>query len=172
MKVYRVRSQSGLAFDLARRAGAGHRRAVLQGGKYIPSDPQRRLGAGEHLSRPMGNLSATSAAACCGPAASKTRAPTTWTRRGSFSRCTGASAPSRRSRSWKRAGFEGDEYWLEAGAVLRDTTIEGHNLTLTRTVRTALIQSRDRDHRRDRKRPTIAPRTTCCSTTSTSASRS
>ena len=40
--------------------------------------------------------------------------------------------------SWKRSYFEADDYILSAGAVTRDTVIEGYNLELTRQVRTSL----------------------------------
>lgn len=40
--------------------------------------------------------------------------------------------------SWKRCYFKDDEYYLTAGGVMRDTIIEGHNLQLTREVSTTL----------------------------------
>jgi hypothetical protein len=40
--------------------------------------------------------------------------------------------------SWKKCYFEDDEYYLTAGAILRDTIIEGHNLQLTREISTNL----------------------------------
>ena len=40
--------------------------------------------------------------------------------------------------SWKKCYFDGDEYFLSAGAVSRDTTIEGYNLELVREVKTCL----------------------------------
>ena len=40
--------------------------------------------------------------------------------------------------SWKRSNFEGDEYILSGGGVVRDTTIEGYNLELVREIKTTL----------------------------------
>jgi len=40
--------------------------------------------------------------------------------------------------SWKRSYFEGNEYILSSGAVVRDTTIEGYNLELVRKVETSM----------------------------------
>ena len=40
--------------------------------------------------------------------------------------------------SWKKGFFDGDEYYLSAGAVMRDTTIEGYNLELVREISTCL----------------------------------
>ena len=43
--------------------------------------------------------------------------------------------------SWKRSYFEGDEYILSSGAVLRDTTIEGYNLELVRKIETSMSKA-------------------------------
>ena len=40
--------------------------------------------------------------------------------------------------SWKRSYFDGDKYILSAGAVTRDTVLEGYNLELVREVQTTL----------------------------------
>lgn len=40
--------------------------------------------------------------------------------------------------SWKKSAFDGDEYVLSAGSVVKDTTIEGYNLELVREVKTSL----------------------------------
>lgn len=40
--------------------------------------------------------------------------------------------------SWKKSFFKGDEYFLTAGAVMRDTIIEGYNLQLTREISTTM----------------------------------
>jgi hypothetical protein len=53
---------------------------------------------------------------------------------GQFQHAHGRLGVSPCEQAWKRHGFEGDAYVIQAGGVVREAALGGHNLTLTRRI--------------------------------------
>jgi hypothetical protein len=137
MKAYRVRSQSGLVFDLhaGRALDIG---ALSYKGQNISLLTRNGVCSPENIFPSGGEFDRYFGGGMLWTCGLKNAGPNYLDEAGQFQPLHGRIGTIPPEQVWKKAYFEGDEYWLEAGAVLRDTTLEGHNLTLTRTVRTAL----------------------------------
>jgi len=137
MKVFRVRSTNGLAFDLlpskcmdiAALSYKGvnisllTRNGVCSPENMFPVD-------GEFERYFSGGMLWTCGLKNCGP---------NYHDKGSqFHHYHGRTGTLPAEQSWKKSYFDGDEYILSAGSVLRDTTIEGYNLELVREIKTSL----------------------------------
>lgn len=140
MKAYRVRSQSGLAFDLhaGRALDIG---ALSYKGRNISLLTRNGVCAPENIFPANGEFERYFGGGMLWTCGLKNVGPNYLDEAGQFQPLHGRIGTIPPEQVWKKAGYEGDEYVLEAGAVLRDTTIEGHNLTLTRTVRTVLSRA-------------------------------
>jgi hypothetical protein len=137
MRVYRVRSQSGLAFDLlaGRALDIGH---LSYKGHNISLMTRSGYCSPENITPSNGEFDHYFGGGMLWTCGLKNAGPNYLDEAGQFQPLHGRIGTLPPEQVWKKAFFEGDEYWLEAGAVLRDTTLEGHNLTLTRAVRTSL----------------------------------
>lgn len=140
MQVYRVRSGSGLAFDLlpgkCMDIGALSYKGVnmsLLTRNGVCSPENMPPAAGEFERYFGGGMLWTCGLKNCGPNYQDEG--------GQFQHYHGRIGTQPAEQAWKNCFFDGDEYVLSAGGVLRDTTIEGYNLELTRKMRTTLSKA-------------------------------
>lgn len=137
MKVFRVRSASGLAFDLMPGKGMDIASLSYKGVNISLltrnglSSPENMFPADGEFERYFcGGMLWTCGLKNCGPNYVDTNRQ--------FQHYHGRIATLPAEQSWKMSYFEDNEYYLSAGATLRDTTIEGHNLEFIREVQTSL----------------------------------
>ena len=139
LKVYRVRSTNGLAFDLLPgkcldisalsykgiNISLLTRNGVCSPENIFPSDGEfeRYFGGGMLWTCGLKN---------CGPNYHDENSQ--------FHHYHGRIGTLPAEQSWKKSYFDGNEYILSAGATLRDTTIEGYNLEFVREVKTSLTK--------------------------------
>lgn len=145
MKVYRVRSQSGLQFDLhaGRALDIG---ALSYKGTNISLLTRNGICTPENIIPANGEFDHYFGGGMLLTCGLKNAGPNYTDEAGQFQPLHGRIGTLPPEQAWKKAAFEGDEYVLEAGSVTRDTTLDGHNLSLTRTVRTTLSQARIEVH--------------------------
>ncbi|MCE5343323.1 MAG: aldose 1-epimerase family protein [Eubacteriales bacterium] len=141
MKVYRVRSQSGLQFDLhaGRTLDIG---ALSYKGRNISLLTRNGVCTPENIFPANGEFDRYFGGGMLLTCGLKNAGPNYTNEAGQFQPLHGRIGTLPPEQCWKWAGFKDDEYVLEAGALCRDTTIEGHNLSLTRSIRTTLSNAR------------------------------
>ena len=140
MKVYRVRSQSGLAFDLhaGRAMDIG---ALSYKGINISLLTRNGVVTPENIFPANGEFERFFGGGMLWTCGLKNAGPNYTDEAGQFHHLHGRIGTVPPEQTWKKAGFVGEEYVLEAGSVSRDTTIEGHNLSLTRQITTTLSKA-------------------------------
>jgi hypothetical protein len=137
IRVYRVRSGNGLAFDLLP-GKCMDISSLSYKGVNISLLTRNGLSSPENMFPANGEFERYFSGGMLWTCGLKNCGPNYWDDHQQFHHYHGRLATLPSEQSWKKSYFEGDEYYLTAGAVLRDTTIEGHNLEFTRELRTSL----------------------------------
>lgn len=141
MKVYRIRSQNGLQFDIhaGRALDIG---ALSYKGMNLSLLTRNGVCTPENIFPANGEFDRYFGGGMMLTCGLKNAGPNYTDEAGQFQPLHGRIGTQPPEQTWKRAYFEGDEYILQAGSVSRDATIEGHNLSLTRNIRTTLSRAR------------------------------
>ena len=141
MKVYRVRSQNGLQFDIhaGRTLDIG---ALSYKGTNLSLLTRNGVCTPENIFPANGEFDRYFGGGMLLTCGLKNAGPNYTDEAGQFQPLHGRIGTQPPEQAWKKAYFEDDEYVLEAGSVCRDTTCDGHNLSITRNIRTTLSQAR------------------------------
>lgn len=138
LKVYRVRSSNGLAFDLlpGRNMDIGD---LSYGGVNISLLTRNGKCAPQFMYPVGGEFERFFNAGMLWTVGLKNSGPN-YHDGAQFHHYHGRIATLPVEQSWKRSFFEGDEFFLSAGSVTRDTTIGEYNLEFVREIRTSLSE--------------------------------
>ena len=138
MKVYRVRSTNGLAFDLL--PGKCMDIAALSyRGVNISLLTRNGVCSPENMIPVNGEFERYFGGGMLWTCGLKNCGPNYQDEGGQFHHYHGRIGTLPCEQSWKKSYFDKNEYILSAGAVLRDTTIEGYNLELVREVKNIVV---------------------------------
>ena len=137
MKVYRVRSASGLAFDLLP-SKCLDISALSYKGVNISLLTRNGVCSPENIFPANGEFERYFGGGMLWTCGLKNCGPNYIDENTQFHHYHGRLGTLPVEQSWKKSCFNEDEYVLTAGAVTRDTTIEGYNLEFVREVSTSL----------------------------------
>jgi hypothetical protein len=137
MKVFRVRSANGLAFDLLP-SKCLDISALSYKGVNISLLTRNGVCSPENISPSDGEFERYFGGGMLWTGGLKNCGPNYRDDNSQFHHYHGRIGTLPAEQSWKRSYFDGDDYILAAGATMRDTTIEGYNLELVREVKTSL----------------------------------
>ena len=137
LQVYRVRSASGLAFDLLP-GRCLDISALSYRGVNMSLLTRNGIVSTENMFPASGEFERYFGAGMLWTCGLKNCGPNYVDENARFHHYHGRIGTLPVEQSWKKSYFKDDEYYLSAGAVTRDTVIEGYNLELTREIQTTL----------------------------------